>query len=175
VAGDLRLREVVDADLETFFAQQCEPEAVWMAAFTVRDPADRTAFTAHWNRIRNDPGVAIRTIVWHGRIAGHVARYPGAAGQPEVTYWIGREFWGRGIARAALRAFIRSVAPMRPLAARVAADNAASIRVLEGCGFVRRGEERGYANGRGAEIHEFLYELDAPAEGRTTPGGTTAG
>ena len=43
--------------------------------------------------------------------------------------------------------------------ARVAKDNVPSIRVLERCGFEVVGEERGFANGRGAEIDELVLEL----------------
>ena len=76
----------------------------------------------------------------------------------EVTYWLGREFWGRGIATAALQAFLQ-VDSRRPLRGRAAADNVASIRVLEKCGFVRIGTDRGYANARRAEIDEVVMEL----------------
>jgi RimJ/RimL family protein N-acetyltransferase len=47
-----------------------------------------------------------------------------------VTYWIGRSYWGKGIATDALTAFL-AVDRSRPLQARVASDNVASRRVLE--------------------------------------------
>ena len=79
-------------------------------------------------------------------------------GKPEVTYWIGREFWGKGIATKALAEFLGHV-PVRPLYARAAKDNVASIRVLTKCGFCVTGEERGFANAQGAEIQELVLEL----------------
>jgi RimJ/RimL family protein N-acetyltransferase len=97
----------------------------------------------------------VRTIVDAGdEILGHAAVF-GPAEEREVTYWIGREHWGRGATSAALRELL-SIAPERPLYARAAADNGGSIRVLEKCGFVVTGEERGFANARGEEIDELV-------------------
>lgn len=154
----LHLRDVTLTDLPFFFAHQLDPDANYMAAFTAKGPADHAAFMAHWQRILADPDLMNRTIVYDGEVAGSVARYT-EAGRPEVTYWLGRAFWGRGIATAALAAFLQEVVE-RPIYARVAADNAGSLRVLQKCGFVVIGRDRGYANARGAEIEELILRLD---------------
>ncbi len=161
MAPTVVLREVRDEDLETLFRHQQDPVAGRMAAFTAKDPADRAAFMAHWGRIRSDPTVTNRAVLADGRLAGYVASFL-RFGTPEVSYWLGREFWGRGIATAALAAFLPSVAA-RPLYARVVKDNAASLRVLEKCGFVIYGEDRGFANARGGEAEEYLLVLGAGA------------
>jgi RimJ/RimL family protein N-acetyltransferase len=67
--------------------------------------------------------------------------------------------WGRGIASAALQSFL-SLTTERPLFARAAADNAASLRVLEKAGFRRIGVNRDFARGRGEEIEEAILRLD---------------
>jgi RimJ/RimL family protein N-acetyltransferase len=157
MAETLILRPVTLADLDAFFEQQTDPEANRMAAFTAKDPADRAAFALHWGTILSDPEVVVRTIEVDGVVAGHVARFL-RAGTPEITYWIGRAHWGRGVATAALAAFLDSHTE-RPLHARVAADNAASLRVLEKCGFTRCSRDRGFANARGAEIDELVLRL----------------
>jgi RimJ/RimL family protein N-acetyltransferase len=154
----LLLRDVIDADLPIFFAQQLDPDANWMAAFTAKDPSNREAFDAHWDRIRAEPTIIIRTILCDGQVAGSVLSYEDE-GKPEVSYWLGREFWGKGIATWALGEFLREVNLKRPMYARVAKDNLGSRRVLEKCGFIVIGEERGYANARGMEIAELLLEL----------------
>jgi RimJ/RimL family protein N-acetyltransferase len=154
----LLLRDVIDADLPIFFAQQLDPDANWMAAFTAKDPSNREAFDAHWDRIRAEPTIIIRTILCDGEVAGSVLSYEEDR-HPEVSYWLGREFWGRGIATWALGEFLREVNLKRPMYARVAKDNLGSRRVLEKCGFAVIGEERGYANARGMEIAELLLEL----------------
>jgi RimJ/RimL family protein N-acetyltransferase len=57
--------------------------------------------------------------------------------------------------RCALSLFL-DVVPTRPLHGRVVKDNIASRRVLEHNGFTVYGEDRGFAEGRGAEVEEWL-------------------
>lgn len=152
------LRETRDDDLPVFYSHSNEPDGIWMAAFTAKDPSDRAWFDAHWARNRQDPSVVGRTVVGAGdEVVGHVAVF-GPPEEREVTYWIGREYWGRGAATAALRELI-AIVPERPLHARAAADNGGSVRVLEKCGFVITGTERGFANARGEEIDEVVLTL----------------
>ena len=152
------LRALEDADLDVFFEQQQDPEARHMAAFTAADPRDRAAFDAHWDRLRSDPRVEIRTVLHAGRVAGHLIRFP-QDGQLEVTYWIGREHWGKRIATRALEELLREL-PERPVRARVVHDNVASLRVLEKCGFRAVGRDRGFANARGEDVDERILRLD---------------
>ena len=154
---NMQLRPVAASDLPTFFEHQRDPLGVHMAAFTTEDPDDRARFDAHWRRLLGDPSIVMRTVEVEGQPAGHVSSFIGDMGT-EVTYWLGRDYWGRGIATAALQAFLQ-VDSRRPLRGRAAADNVASIRVLEKCGFVRIGTDRGYANARRAEIDEVVMEL----------------
>jgi RimJ/RimL family protein N-acetyltransferase len=154
------LRDVRDADLDTFFEHWTDPDANRMAAFTSADPHDRAAFDARWERLRNDPAVTNRTIEVDGAVAGVIGSW-GDDGERELTYWLGREHWGKGIATRALAEFIREVERARPLHASTAHDNVGSQRVLEKCGFRRVGAGRGFANGRGEEIDETLFRLDA--------------
>jgi RimJ/RimL family protein N-acetyltransferase len=151
------LRKMTADDLPVFFAQQVDPEANRMAAFTRKDPANREAFYAHWARIQADKAIVIRTILANGQVAGYVLVH-GWFGDPEVSYWLGREFWGKGIATQALKAFLAAV-PARPLAAHVAKDNIASLRVLQKCGFVISAEEKGFSAARGAEVEEYILSL----------------
>lgn len=154
----IELRAVCDEDLPVFFEQQLDPGANHLAAFTRAEPADRAAFDAHWKRIRGDSSIAIRTIIAVREIAGHVASFDRSR-QRELTYWLGRAFWGRGIASAAVSLFLE-VDRHRPLHARVAADNTASIRVLEKSGFEEIDREHHHANARGRKIEELVMRLD---------------
>jgi RimJ/RimL family protein N-acetyltransferase len=151
------LRQLSEADFPTLFEQMRDPEAVRVAAFTSKDPSDRAAFERYWKKLLADPTVLARTILHEGKVAGSILKFE-IEGKPEVTYWIGREHWGKGIATEALRALLPQVVT-RPLYARAAKDNVGSIRVLEKCGFRVTGHERGFANARGAEIEEVLLEL----------------
>jgi len=164
---ELFLRDVVDDDLPLFFDFQLDADANYMAAFTAKNPTDREAFTTHWNKIRVEPTSINRTIVCDGQVVGSVSSYE-ESGRPEVTYWIGRAHWGKGIATRALTTFLAQANATRPIYARVAKDNLGSRRVLEKCGFQVIGETKGFANARGEEIEELLWELLAndKAEGR---------
>ncbi|MFZ4657374.1 MAG: GNAT family N-acetyltransferase [Caldilineaceae bacterium] len=158
MTNELLLRDVVNDDLPIFFAQQVNKEANHMAAFTAKDPTNQEAFTAHWHRILADATVIIKTIVFAGQVAGSVSSYEDE-GKPEVTYWLGKEYWGKGIATWALQAFLAHTNKRRPIYARVAKDNLGSRRVLEKCGFTVINESTGFANARGQEIEELLLEL----------------
>jgi RimJ/RimL family protein N-acetyltransferase len=157
--ADVLLRDVTMSDLPIFFDHQREPEANWMAAFTIEDPANWDAFMAHWTKILGDETITIQTILFDGQVAGSVLSYRDEDEQPEVSYWIGKPYWGKGITTRALSAFLEHI-KARPLYARAAQDNIGSLRVLEKCGFTRIGEGRGFAEARGEEVEEFLLRLD---------------
>lgn len=159
VIDNVQLRDVAQEDLAIFFAQQLDPAANHMAAFTAKDPTDREAFMAHWARILADDTTIIRTILFAGQVAGYVLSYE-HMGKPEVSYWIGPENWGKGIATRALAQFLDQQ-KTRPLYGRAAKDNIASIRVMEKCGFIISGEDKGFSNARGEEVEEFILTLGA--------------
>jgi RimJ/RimL family protein N-acetyltransferase len=153
------LREVRDEDLAVLFEQWADPDAANMAAFTAPDHMDWDAFERRWSRLRADVTVISRAIVVDGEVAGTIGSW-GDPDEREITYWIGRSYWGRGIATCALDAFL-TVDPTRPLHARVASDNVASRRVLEKCGFRVIATERGFAEARSREIEEVVLQLEA--------------
>lgn len=158
MTATIHLRQVLSSDLPVFFEQQLDPDANHMAAFTAKDPTDKAAFQTHWAKILSDETIQIRTILSDDQVAGHVVCHRWF-GEPEISYWIGRDFWGRGVATRALSTFLIEVST-RPLHARAAKDNLASLRVLEKCGFKHSGEDKGYANARGEEVEESILILE---------------
>jgi RimJ/RimL family protein N-acetyltransferase len=128
--GEVRLRAVTENDLPIFFEHQRDPVAYRMADFP---PRERDAFMTHWGSILRDASCIERTIELDGDVAGNIVLFR-FEGRREVGYWIGREFWGRGVATRALSAFLHEVEE-RPIYAGVAETNVASIRVLDKCGF----------------------------------------
>ncbi len=153
------LRQVSDEDLPVLFAYQLDPKANCMAAFTAKDPSDQAAYMAFWRRMLRDDAVTMRTVLLDGRVVGSILYYVDEEfTRPEVSYWIDRAHWRKGIATAALTAFLSELTG-RPLYARAAKDNFASIRVLQKCGFAITGESRAYANARGREIDEVILTL----------------
>lgn len=147
---------MVEADLPVFFEHQLDPEAASMAAFPSRQ---RDTFMAHWARILEDETVVKRTILFYGRVAGSLLSFE-QSGEREVGYWLGREFWGGGIATRALSGFLQIVED-RPLYAHVASHNTASLRVLEKCGFVVSGEDREFSSVRGGEIGWLILKVES--------------
>ena len=128
------LRPVIADDLPAFFEHQRDPIAVAMAAFPARE---REAHMAHWAKIMADPANLLRTIDLDGEVAGNMVSWR-ATNHREVGYWLGREYWGRGIATRALQLFLVEE-KTRPLFAHVARHNVGSRRVLEKCNFVVTG------------------------------------
>ena len=151
------LRAVTDADVEVFFEHQLETGASEMAAFEARAREDHFA---HWSKIRHDPANVLRTVEVDGRVAGNVVSWRDGS-RRLVGYWVGKTYWGRGVATSALRAFLSEIEE-RPLNAFVAAHNKGSIRVLEKCGFtvVQHFEGTG---GEEGDVEELLMELPAEA------------
>jgi RimJ/RimL family protein N-acetyltransferase len=125
------LRKVVEGDLPALYEYECDPEAAAMAAFPSRD---RDAFMAHWAKTLTNDSALTMAIVADGEVAGNIGCWE-ADGHTFVGYWLGREFWGRGLATQALAELVGMV-EARPLHAHVVKRNVASIRVLEKNGFV---------------------------------------
>ncbi|MDQ4075256.1 MAG: GNAT family N-acetyltransferase [Chloroflexota bacterium] len=143
---DIRLRDVTEDDLPIFFEHQLDSDATRMAGFPARD---REAFMAHWTKIMGDERITKKTILFDGQVAGNIVSFE-QSGEPHVGYWIGKPYWGKGVATKALSEFLRHV-KARPLYAHVVKDNIASIRVLEKCGFTISSEE----------VEEVILRLEA--------------
>ncbi len=129
-----------------------------MAAFVRDDPHDRAAFDAHWKRIMDSTGIGKKTILRGEDVAGHISCYP-QEGELEVTYWLGKKHWGKGVATQALKKLLQEITH-RPLFARAAKDNIRSIRVLQKCDFKIIDENKDLAQGRGEETEEYMFCLD---------------
>jgi RimJ/RimL family protein N-acetyltransferase len=152
------LRPIEGSDLDALFDQMRDPESVWMAAFTAQDPNDRSAFDAHLARLKSSPDITLRAVTCDGQLVGSIASFV-IEGDTEVTYWIDRAVWGRGIASRALALFLDLI-PVRPLHARAASDNAGSLSVLQKSGFKVIGTETSFAAGRNADIEETILRMD---------------
>jgi RimJ/RimL family protein N-acetyltransferase len=129
----VRLRPVEAGDIEVFFAQQSDPEAQRQASFPARE---RQAFVEHWEkRVLGDPTSRARAITVDGVVAGNIVAW-WQDGRRLVGFWMGREFWGRGLGTRALSEFLGAgQEETRPLYAEAAVHNVPSIRALKRCGF----------------------------------------
>jgi ribosomal-protein-alanine N-acetyltransferase len=155
--SQVKLRQTERSDLDFFFRFQLNPEARFLAAFTPKDAASQAAYVEKFSGFLADPTITMQTILVDEAIVGSIAKFE-LEGNAEITYWLDRAYWGRGIATAALRAFLL-LEKTRPITGRVAFDNVGSQKVLEAGGFVKIGTDKGFANARQAEITEFIYKL----------------
>jgi RimJ/RimL family protein N-acetyltransferase len=149
------LRDVIDSDLPIFYEQQADPVANDMAAFPARD---RTAFMVHWAKILRDETVTLKTIVFNEHVAGNIVSFV-MSGEPQIGYWLGRNYWGKGIATQALAEFLQLI-KTRPLYAHVAKHNIASRRVLEKCGFAICDEDKWRPSPEADEVEDFILKLN---------------
>lgn len=155
MTDNIQLRDVLEADLPIFFEQQLDTEATQMADFPSRE---KNAFMAHWNMVMADDSVLIKSILFNGSIAGNIVCFE-QLGEREVGYWLGKEYWGKGIATRALAEFLKLV-DVRPLYAHVAQHNIASRRVLEKCGFTVLSEDSYFSQTLGKDIKEYVLILN---------------
>ena len=153
----VKLRQTGKSDLKLFFQFQLDEEANYLAAFTPKDQANEEAYVKRFTKFLSDPTINMRTIWVDKTIAGSIAKFE-IKGDSEITYWLDRAFWGNGIATAALSKFL-AIEAARPIFGRVAFDNSGSQKVLEKCGFVKIGADKGFANARQTEVEEFIYKL----------------
>jgi len=127
----ITLRPVTEADLPILFQQQLAPEAVAMSAYPAKDKGE---FMRHWEGILKNKSITARAIIYKEKVAGHIICWKEGKYEQRVGYWIGKEFWRRGIASAAVTDML-SLVKIRPLFAEVANHNVASQKVLRKNGF----------------------------------------
>lgn len=151
------LRPVRETDLSDFFEHSQDDEAIQMAA-----PAGGTMewreFDQKRDHIRSSDVFLCRSVIFGNELAGYVAKFT-QMDVPSVSYWFARRFWGQGLARQALKLFLEQV-PDRPLYARVASGNAASLRVLASNGFNPMGKDCYFSDALGRDVEETILRLD---------------
>ncbi|MCM2303060.1 MAG: GNAT family N-acetyltransferase [Elusimicrobia bacterium] len=148
------LRDVAPADVPILYSYQSDPVANRLAGFI---PKKRAPFYAQWKKILKDPSVEKKLILLDGAPAGYLVCFVRVRPDREVGYWISRDHWGKGVATKALRLFLKEYA-FRPLYARVAQHNAASLKVVRRNGFKIIGEDK-FSNSAGENYDEFVLQL----------------
>jgi hypothetical protein len=169
LTSEVLLRDMTEGDLPIFSEEQLDPDAN-RGRLHGQGPGGLGYLHGALDR---DPGRRDhhkKTILFDGHVAGNIVSFE-KSGEREVGYWIGRKYWGKGVATRALSTFLGHV-KKRPLYAHVAKDNIASNRVLEKCGFKISGEDRGDAKSgrekRGTIIPMETCGAASPQEGART-------
>lgn len=157
ITSKIILTKTEKEDLNTFFQFQLDKEANHLAAFTAKDPTDKTAYIEKYSKFLNDPTINMKTIKMNEEIVGSIAKFV-IENEAGITYWIDKKYWGQGIATRALHDFLKKE-KTRPIIGATAFDNYGSQKVLEKCGFVKIGTDKGFANARQMEIEECIYKL----------------
>jgi RimJ/RimL family protein N-acetyltransferase len=155
VISHVRLRDIEQDDLPGMYEFNLDPDANRLAMTT---PRSADAFEAHWEKVLADPNVIVKAICVADDLAGYISCFK-LDGLDAVGYWVSKDFWGKGIASRALELLLKEV-PVRPLHARVATGNRASLRVLQKCGFVVQSVQVSPANDRFLECEEALLVLE---------------
>jgi [ribosomal protein S5]-alanine N-acetyltransferase len=154
---NITLNKTEAGDLNILFQFQTDKEGIYLAAFTPNNPNDKPAYIEKYSKFLTDPTINMQTIKANDEIVGSISKFI-MENKAEITYWIDRKFWGQGIATTALNDFLK-IEHTRPIYGRVAFDNYGSQKVLEKCGFLKIGEDKGFANARQIEIEEYIYKL----------------
>jgi RimJ/RimL family protein N-acetyltransferase len=157
MAGSIQLRNVHLNDIAAFYAHHLQLHPLCKTASEEEIAAENIRFAERWERMILDSAVLVQAILWQGSVAGYIAHFA-QLGRPALSYWVSKDYWGQGIATQAVEAFLPLVQP-RPLYARVAWDNHASLRVLEKVGFAIVGKGRFFSERHGAEVDEMILEL----------------
>lgn len=157
------LRPWRQRDLDSLVRHANDPRV----AATVRDhfPSpytreDGLRWLAHATSLGRDSSFAIEV---GGAAVGGIGAIPGEDVHricAEVGYWLGHEFWGRGIMTDAVRRYSEHLLAdhgFLRLEAPVFAMNPASARVLEKAGYERESVQRRAAIKAGKIIDVWLY------------------
>ena len=151
---NVELREVQDSDLRVLFEFQLDEDANQMA---LTHPRSAEVFDAHWNETLSDPNVTARVILVNESVAGIVSVFPSDDGH-SLGYWLGRNFWGQGVATRSVQLLLAEACE-RPILARAAVSNKASLRVLQKCGFLIVRSEFSPGDDRYIECDELVLKL----------------
>lgn len=154
----MHIRPTTIADLDTLHTFQLDEEASHMAAFMGENWTDKDAYVAKWTKLITEGKVYTYVIIVDDEVVGTVGSWQ-QGDDWQITYWINKAYWGRGIAAQAVQQFLK-VFTIRPIYGCAAFDNQRSIRVLEKNGFIKTGTDMFHARARGKEIEEVIHRLD---------------
>ncbi len=164
--GPVVVREWEEADAEAV-AEQANDRRVWLG---LRDAFPHPYGIEDGRRfITMARAMTPRTyfaIEVEGRLAGGIGYTLHSDVErigAEVGYWLGHEFWGKGIATTALRLMTRHAfeadPELRRLYAVPYASNAASARVLEKAGYTLEGTLRQSVIKDGQVLDQWMYAI----------------
>jgi [ribosomal protein S5]-alanine N-acetyltransferase len=163
----LLFREHEPGDLEAYCAMEADPEVRRYVGGIPRSrrEAERKFCDLHLKSTSASLRLCATVFKPEGRYIGYCGLYSSFAPEGAITdeatlgLYLARDYWGRGLASEAGRAFIKfgfTKLHLRRIFASVEVGNAASIRVLEKLDFAVIGTERGIRS-----FHHFQLEKES--------------
>jgi [ribosomal protein S5]-alanine N-acetyltransferase len=168
----VELRPYCDEDVPLLQRYLNDPITTRYLTSAIAQPytqADAEYWVYHLSR-----SMGAQAIQWQGQFVGDIGAFCGnfeKAYSAEMGFWLGREFWGRGIATRALTIVTQQLFTQTKIvraSAQVFIGNNASCRVLQKCGYTQEAHLRlaAYKNGHHHDV--LLYTQLKPTE---TPQG----
>lgn len=114
-------------------------------------------------------GEVVYGITLNGALIGICGYTADGAGNAEIGYWIGQDYWGQGYATEAARHVMEygfSQGGIRRFTCCHFTENAASARVIGKLGFRRLGHCAGWCAARGQDLPTVRYERRRPLTAR---------
>lgn len=163
---DVRLRRYDLEDADRLAVLLNDPDVTAMTS-SIPYPYARSDAEAYLSSVRGEEGRNVsRAILLGDELVGGIGFAPRPGTGEEIGYWIGKDYWGRGIATLAVTAFLKVLDELGvtgDIEARTVASNRPSQRVLEKNGFVYRGEGTCITPARDADrVPAKLYILERP-------------
>lgn len=131
---------------------------------TVEEAAETIDFLMRCYESGDGP-LVYPALLRDGTYVGYVQAVPVADGACEIGYHIAGAYTGRGYATEAVRAFLPVILPqlgLTRMAGICLAENLASIKVMERCGFIKEFEGIGSYQGQERRICRFIYAAEVP-------------
>ncbi len=101
-------------------------------------------------------------IIYQDKLAGSISARVIHEDEAELSYWVARPYWGKGIASEAVAFFVKHLFEQHDfirLQASRAKDNPGSGRVLEKVGFNNTGPVLYYSRARNEDVPCWTYRL----------------
>lgn len=128
---------------------------------TLEEAADTVEFLMGVYQNGDGP-LVYPVLLKNGTYIGYVQAVPFDDGTWEIGYHIGQRYTRKGYATEAVRAFLPVIMPqigITQIAGICLAENKASAKVMERCGFIKEFEGVGPYQGEDREIYRFSYTL----------------
>lgn len=165
MTGEVRLRPLEERDISAVFALRFEEEGAALAGVEGEFLPEEQFHAAMKAQITADPTSAtVHVILVGGEFAGYVGVFKLPKGGWQVSYWIARPFWRKGVGSRAVRDLLNSLPVQvvgQPLFAAVIEGNQASLRILECNGFKRYGSRSFHSAAHGEERQQILLRRAA--------------